>query len=175
MSLLGEAKYQQVLLLPALRLEGLTKSNRATHLQAVNFFSFDMYRKTFTRVGGGVLSNEARLTAGALAGGNLSPAFLQLCPAMQTLTHALSHEHGLTATAWHPHLLDADAAWHISSRGGSPAVPCSAARAMLHSWQRAGTIASLLIEPGACRRRHSQHHLLPPGCFADACSVFPRQ
>ena len=72
-----------------------------------------MYRKAFTRAGGGVLSNEARLTAGALAGGNLSPAFLQLCPAMQTLTHALSHEHGLTATAWHPHLLDADAAWHI--------------------------------------------------------------
>ncbi len=34
----------------------------------MNFFSFDMYRKTFTRMGGGTLSNEARLTAGALAG-----------------------------------------------------------------------------------------------------------
>ena len=56
------------------RLEGLTVSNRPSYLQAVNFFSFDMYRKTFTRVGGGVLSNEARLTAGALAGGNLTTA-----------------------------------------------------------------------------------------------------
>lgn len=37
-------------------------------LQAVNFFSFDMYRKTFTRLGGGAFCNEARLTAGALAG-----------------------------------------------------------------------------------------------------------
>ena len=54
-----------------LRLAGFTISIRITHLQAVNFFSFDMYRKTFTRVGGGVLSNEARLTAGALAGSNL--------------------------------------------------------------------------------------------------------
>ena len=54
---------------------GLTLSNRATHLQAVNFFSFDMYRKTFTRVGGGVLSNEARLTAGALAGSSLTTVF----------------------------------------------------------------------------------------------------
>ncbi|CAK0741389.1 hypothetical protein CVIRNUC_001321 [Coccomyxa viridis] len=41
---------------------------RTAPFKAVNFFSFDMYRKTFTRVGGGVLSNEARLTAGALAG-----------------------------------------------------------------------------------------------------------
>lgn len=37
-------------------------------MQAVNFFSFDMYRKTFTKLAGGVFTNEARLTAGALAG-----------------------------------------------------------------------------------------------------------
>ena len=43
-------------------------SQRHCHLQAVNFFSFDMFRKTFTRLGGGTFSNEARLTAGALAG-----------------------------------------------------------------------------------------------------------
>ena len=40
----------------------------ACQLQAVNFFSFDMFRKSFTRLGGGTFSNEARLTAGALAG-----------------------------------------------------------------------------------------------------------
>ena len=76
-----------------LRHGGLTISSRATHLQAVNFFSFDMYRKTFTRVGGGVLSNEARLTAGALAGSVSSTATsaavacdvdIHLCLSMRT-------------------------------------------------------------------------------------------
>ena len=46
---------------------------RQFHVQAVNFFSFDMFRKTFTRLSGGTLSNEARLTAGALAGTHIFP------------------------------------------------------------------------------------------------------
>ncbi len=48
-------------------------NQRQFPMQAVNFFSFDMYRKTFTRMGGGTLSNEARLTAGALAGAPVFP------------------------------------------------------------------------------------------------------
>jgi hypothetical protein len=37
-------------------------------MQAVNFFCLDMYRKIFTKLAGGIFTNEARLTAGALAG-----------------------------------------------------------------------------------------------------------
>lgn len=37
-------------------------------VQAVNFFCFDMYRKAFLKAVGPELRNEAKVSAGALAG-----------------------------------------------------------------------------------------------------------
>ena len=120
----------------------------------MNFFGFDMYRKTFTKIGGGILSNEARLTAGALAGDMLSATYsAAVSYHVETKPHlpmsmANQPQNGVwICRMWTPHgrfqLI-----WRLSSR------TCSTVRAMLYDWQLPGAVASRL-RIGAWRRRHS--------------------
>jgi len=121
-------------------------------VQAVNFFCFDMYRKAFLKAMGPELRNEAKVSAGALAGE----------ATLHTITHFCTYGFWGLLGAWcmsGPGVAQSCMCWHDYSAGTSNEF-------LWHERMDKPLHRTMSTDEWCDYRHHSHAVLFPTGCAA---------